>query len=261
MKSHSITKFMSVICLMFWAFSSGTASAATEPLSSKLTYLYKTTFIRAAPGKLLDLIDLMKEQMPVIDASGDNPPFWWRHTQGDQWDLMMLYPMESYATYYAEDRIERRNQAQASSSLPQKEFKTRFQEYVAWYEDIFVMGPPLEVVENAFKDTTFYHIEIFIALPGKHAELFKEREMENAYQRNIGRPQNLIFTRDQGASWDLYTLGCYKDMDQWAARSDLTKEERDEAAIEAGFEGSDKIGPYMRTLILMHRDTIGVAIK
>ena len=261
MKYRWFVKFFLLPCLVVWLFPSVIPSEAKKPLSSEQTYLYKTTFIRAAPGKLLDLIDLMKEKMPVIDASGDKAPFWWRHTQGDQWDLMMLYPMESYATYYAEDRIERRNQAQTSSSLPQKEFKTRFQEYVSWYEDIFVMGPPLEIVENAFKDTTFYHIEIFIALPGKHAELFKEREMENAYQRNIGRPQNLIFTRDQGASWDLFTLGCYKDMDQWAASSDLAKEKRDKAAIKAGFEGSDKIGPYMRTLILMHRDTIGVAIK
>jgi hypothetical protein len=50
-------------------------------------------------------------------------------------------------------------------------------------------------------------------------------------------------------------------MDQWAESSDIPKEKRDAAAIEAGFEGTGQIGPYMRTLILMHRDTIGVAIK
>lgn len=254
-------KCMFLLGLIILVFFSATRSATTEQLSSEQTYLYRTTFIRAAPGKLLDLIDLFKEQMPVYDESGDNRPFWWRHTQGDQWDLMMLYPMESYKEYYSKERIERRAQAQAGSSLSQAEFKKRFQEDVSWYEDIFVMGPPLEVVEKVFKDTSFYHCEIFIALPGKHAELFKEREMENDYQYNIGRPENLIFTRDQGAAWDLFTLGCYKDMKQWAVSSDIPKDEREAAAIKAGFEGSDKIGPYMRTLILMHRDTIGVAIK
>jgi hypothetical protein len=174
---------------------------------------------------------------------------------------MMLYPMGSYGEFYSKERIEHRTQAQASASLPQQEFQKRFQEDTSWYEDIFVMGPPLKIVENVFKDTSFYHCEIFIALPGKHAELFKQREMENAYLYTIGRPQNLIFTRDQGASWDLFTLGCYKDMTQWAASSDISREKREAAAIKAGFEGSDKIGPYMRTLILMHRDTIGVAIK
>jgi len=261
MKYLEIRKFLLLLCLMVWMFPSATASTTTEPLSSEQTYLYKTTFIRAAPGKLLDLIDLLKGRMLVYDASGDKRPFWWRHTQGDQWDLMMLYPMESYTEYYSRKRMEHRTQAQASSSLSQKEFETRFQEDVSWYEDMFVMGPPLKIVEEVFKDTSFYHCEIFIALPGKLAELFKEREMENAYLNNIGRPQNLIFTRDQGASWDLFTLGCYKDMEQWAASSDISREKREAAAIEAGFEGSDKIGPYMRTLILMHRDTIGVAIR
>jgi hypothetical protein len=199
--------------------------------------------------------------MPVYDASGDNRPFWWRHTQGDQWDLMILYPMESYTEYYSKERMKRRIQAQADSPLPQQEFQKSFQECSSWHEDIFVKGPPLKIVEKAFQDTSFYHCEIFIALPGKHAELFKQREMENAYLLDTGKLQNLIFTRDLGAAWDLFTLGCYKDMNQWAASSDMPKEKRDAAAIKAGFEGADQIGPYMRTLILMHRDTIGVAIK
>ena len=33
------------------------------------------------------------------------------------------------------------------------------------------------------------------------------------------------------------------------------------AARKAGFASPDEIGPYMRTLIDMHRDTMGVAIK
>ena len=252
---------MLLLCLVAWVFPSVSPSAATEPLSSEQTYLYRATFIRAAPGKLLDLIDLFKGQMSVYDSSGDKRPFWWRHTQGDQWDLMMLYPMESYTEYYSKARIKRRTQAQVSSSISSMKLKKRFQEDVSWYEDIFVMGPPLKIVENVFKNTSFYHCEIFIALPGKHAELFKQREMENAYLFNIGRPQNLIFTRNRGAAWDLFTLGCYRDMKHWTANSDISKEKRDAAAIEAGVEGTDQIGPYMRTLILMHRDTIGVAIK
>ncbi len=252
---------MVLICLLLLISSPVKPSTAEEPLSSEQSYLYRTTFIRAAPGKLLDLIELFKDRMAVYDASGDKRPFWWRHTQGDQWDLMMLYPMESYTEYYSKERIGRRTLAQKNSSLSQHEFKKKFQECTSLYEDVFVMGPPLEIVENVFKDTSFYHCEIFIALPGKHGQLFKEREMENAYAAYLGRPENLIFTRDHGAAWDLFTLGCYKDMALWAASSDISKEKREEAAIKAGFEGADKIGTYMRTLILMHRDTIGVAIR
>ena len=254
-------KILLLFCLMLLIFPFFTLSTAAEPPSSEQSYLYRATFVRAAPGKLLELIDLFKERMPVYDASGDSRPFWWRHTQGDQWDLMMLYPMESFSVYYSKDRMARRAQAQAGSALSQPEFKKLFQECSSWHEDIFVNGPELEIVEKAFENTSFYHCEIFIALPGKHAELYRQREMENEYLHDIGRARNLIFTRDFGASWDLFTLGCYKDMNQWAASSDIPKEKRNEAAIKAGFDGADQIGPYMRTLILLHRDTIGVAIK
>jgi hypothetical protein len=85
--------------------------------------------------------------------------------------------------------------------------------------------------------------------------------MENAYSVATGRPETMIFVRDQGAVWDLYTLGCYRDLKHWASSPELTKEQRDQAARQAGFENSEAIGPTLRTLIDMHRDTMGVAIK
>jgi hypothetical protein len=42
---------------------------------------------------------------------------------------------------------------------------------------------------------------------------------------------------------------------------EVTKEQRAAAARKAGFNSPEEIGPYMRTLIDMHRDTMGVAIK
>jgi len=237
------------------------AWAAGGPKSAEPTYLYKTTFVRAAPGKLLDLIALYKDGMAASDAAGDERPFWWRHTQGDQWDLMLLFPMGSYSEYYSPEKAARRNKAAAVSSLSPEEFTRKLNSFSAWREDIFVLGPPLEAVRKAFEGTAYYHIEIFIALPGKHEELFKEREMENIYQVATGRPLNMIFVRDQGAAWDLFTLGCYRDIMHWATPPDVSKEERISAARKAGFNDPDEIGPYMRTLIDMHRDTMGVAIK
>jgi len=234
---------------------------AGGPQPFEPTYLYKTTFVRAAPGKLLDLIALYKSRMAVDDASDDERPLWWRHTQGDQWDLMLLFPMGSYTEYYSKERLSRRNKAAQASSVSQKKFKRKLNSCTAWREDIFVMGPPLESVKKAFEGTSYYHIENFIALPGKQEELFKEREMENAYQTGIGRRENMIFVRDQGATWDLFTLGCYRDLKHWAESADVPKEKRDIAARQAGFSDPDEIGPYLRTLIDMHRDTMGVAIK
>jgi hypothetical protein len=236
---------------------SGVLTAGETP-STKPAYLYRTTFVRAAPGKLLDLIALYKERMAVVEASGDALPFWWRHTQGDQWDLMLLTPMGSYGEYYAKARAARRDKA---SGPTREEFARKLDACMSWKEDLFVYGPPLETVKKAFEGTGYYHIEIFVSLPGKQEALYKEREMENVYAVESGRPYNMIFVRDQGASWDLFTLGCYRDLQHWASPSPLTKDQREAAAKKAGFERADAIGPYMRTLIDWHRDTMGVAIK
>src|SRR4030067_301637 len=91
-----------VIALAGLAVAAAAAAGVTAgPASTKPAYLYKTTFMRAAQGKLLDLIALFKERMAVIEAAGDARPFWWRHTQGAQWSLTLLTPMRSYVGYYA----------------------------------------------------------------------------------------------------------------------------------------------------------------
>jgi len=258
MRNRSKKTSMVLLFLTLFVFLSLAASKAGGPPSAKPAYLYKTTFVRAAPGKLLELIALYKSRMAVINESGDEQPLWWRHTQGDQWDLMLLTPMGSYAEYYSKGRSARRDKAAGPS---QEEFVRKLNACASWREDIFVFGPPLETVKKAFEGTAYYHIEIFVSLPGKQEELFKERVMENIYAVETGRPYNMIFVRDQGAAWDLFTLGCYRDLRHWAGTGDLSREQREAAARKAGFGSPDEIGPYMRTLIDMHRDTMGVAIK
>lgn len=228
-----------------------------DPVDS---YLYKTLLLRAAPGELLQVIDLYKERMPVLDAAGEARPFIIRHSNGDQWDLLLLYPMGSFADYYAPQRIARRERAAREAGISEADFQRELDRRVAWREEVFVAGPALEDLRRAFEEASYYHVEMFIALPGKRAELLEERRMENAYLEGIGRPQTLIFTRVGGAAWDLYTLGCYRDIKHWAASADVPGEQRESAARAAGFEGADRIGTYMRTLIQWHRDTLGTAL-
>lgn len=232
-----------------------------QALNAAPSYLYKTTFVRAAQGKLLELIDLYKSRMAVIEAAGDERPLWWRHTQGDQWDLMIIVPMESYASYYSADRIGRRLKAAEAAGVADKDFQDRLNSCSSWREDLFVYGPSIEILKKEFNASAYFHIEIMVSLPGKQEELYKERAMENAYGMANGRPENFIFVRDQGASWDIYTLGCYRDLQHWAESPKVTKEEREANARKAGFPSAEAIGPYMRTLIDFHRDTMGVAIK
>lgn len=233
----------------------------TSAINAEAAYLYKAMFVRAAPGKLLELIALYKDRMPVYDASGDERPFWMRHSQGDQWDLMLLFPMESFTKYYDASRVAQRNAAAAKAQLPQAEFAKKFYELVAWHEELFVDGPALAHVRQAFTAASFYHLEIFLALPGKQAELYKEREMENAYLKALGRPENLIFTHEQGAAWDLFTVGFYRDLKHYAESADIPDEKEEAAAKAAGFAGANFIGTYLRTLIAEHHDTLAGVVK
>ena len=230
---------------------------AGETTASEPNYLYKTTLVRAAPGRLLDLIDLIKQSYSIYHARQDERPFWMRHSQGDQWDLLILFPMGSYDEYYQKDRIAERQQANARM----KDFQKRLNEFIAWQADMFVYEPPLEAVKSAFAGASFFHVEIFQALPGKHSELYKQREMENDYLGRLNRPRNLIFVRDQGAAWDLFTIGLYRDLKHYAESADIPPEQEDKAARAAGFEGADRIGTYLRTLISQHHDTLAGAIK
>ena len=84
--------------------------------------------------------------------------------------------------------------------------------------------------------------------------------MENHYLRELDRPQNLIFIREAGGPWDSFTLGFYRDLKHYSESADIPADAEDRAAKAAGFEGADRIGSYMRRLILYHRDTLCVAI-
>jgi hypothetical protein len=226
---------------------------AQEP--SQPPYLYKTSLVQAAPGKLLDLIDAYKKIFAEeTKVAADATPLWMRHSQGDRWDMLILFPMGSYRDYYKSDRVVKRDTVLDP-------WRERLKNDIAWQEDIFVYGPPLEDLRKAFASAGFFHIEMFESLPGKLAELQKQREMENAFSRAVKAPENFIFLRDQGAAWDLFTIGCFENLKHYAQAAAVPPAEADAAAKSAGFQSAADIGPYLRTLIAFHRDTLAVEIK
>ncbi len=226
------------------------------PPAAPLGYLYRASLVQAAPGRLLEVIDLYRSLTAGAAESGDEAPIAMRHSQGDRWDLLLLFPMESYGAYYAPARIARREKTARSRERQ----LARLRDAVAWQEDVFALGPPLDELRSRSAKAGFFHVEMFHALPGRLSDLEREREMENAYLRALGRPQNAIFVRDQGGSWDLFTIGFYRDLKHYAESADIPETSQESAAKAAGFEGARAIGPYLRTLIGSHHDTLAVAI-
>ena len=82
--------------------------------------------------------------------------------------MMLLFPMESYAAFYSADRVETREENGGN-------FQDQFNELVAFQEDLFAYGPPMEVLRDAFDGAGFFHVEMFEALPGRIAKPFEPK--------------------------------------------------------------------------------------
>lgn len=231
-----------------------------EPDTLEGEFLYHVVMLRAAPGRLPALIELLREERDLFADVNEPLPFWMRHTQGDQWDLMVIYPIGSFSEYFEPARTERRLESGTQKGLSEAQLKREADRVTSWRDEIFVRGPDPSVLEAAFSDNDFYHVEMFVALPGRRRELLQERRMENQYRRDVGRPQNLIFVREAGGPWDSFTLGFYRDLKHYSEGYDIAPEVNERAAIAAGFEGADGIGTYLRRLILYHRDTLCVSL-
>lgn len=242
-----------ILCCCAFAAAPQAAQPAV-PVTTQPRYLYRVTLAQAAPGKLLELIDLYKSQADALKAAGDEAPLWMRHSQGDHWDLLILWPMGSYAEYYQRERVAKRTEKTAS-------LQAKIRENIAWQEDLFADGPALADLRKAFAAGAFFHVEMFVALPGVFGELFKEREMENAYAKALKQPENFIFVRDQGAAWDIFTIGVFRDLKHYSESADVSPKDQEAAAKAAGFESPSQIGPYLRRFIREHHDTLAVAIK
>ncbi len=224
-------------------------------------YLYHVVMLRAAPGRLLDLIELLKEERDLLRDVDEPVPYWMRHTQGDQWDLLLLYPIGSFHEYYEPERTARRLGSGTQKGLSEEDLKREVDRITSWRDEMFVRGPDPSVVGQGFSQNDFFHIEMFVALAGRHGDLLDERRMENRYLEGIGRPQNLIFVREAGGPWDSFTLGFYRDLKHYSESADIPADLEDRAAKAAGFEGADKIGSFLRRFILYHRDTLCVSIR
>ena len=223
---------------------------------------YRVELVRAAPGSLLEVIDLYRLQASLSVAAGEEPPLIMRHSQGDQWDLMILSPVPPLAEYFAAERAERWERAADRADVAARgELETQLRARIAWREELFASGPPHEELSSRREGAGFFHIEMFRALPGKHAALLEQRAMENTYLRASGQPDNLVFARVVGAGWDAFTIGFYRDLGHFAEDSELSDDALEEAARRAGFEARNRIGTYLRTLIDSHHDTLATLVR
>ncbi len=231
--------------------------ASTAELEGK--YLYKVTTIRAATGALANLLDWearLSTSEYYVDA-GQERPLLMRHSQGDQWDLLVIVPMQSWTGYHSEAATQKRGAAAAKHD----DLIAAGQRLFAFYEDHFAYGPSWSELKSAYTVNSFYHIEMFEAAPGKANELLEQRRMENTYLVSTGQKPNMIFRRAAGSNVDIFTIGFHPDFQAFAAPADVTIKEKELAAKAAGFKELSDISFYLRSLISGHHDTLAVKVN
>ena len=199
--------------------------------------LYRVTTARAASGSLPDLLGSIASR-----RTGERPPLVMRHSQGDHWDLMVIAAIDR-------------------DSAMDPGFLTPSSDLIAFEEDHYAYGPPWADVSAAYEANSFYHIEMFEAVAGKAEELLDQRRMENTYLSATGLKPNMIFRRAAGSDVDSFTIGFHKDMEAFAAPSDVSDADKEAAAVDAGFKARSDISFYLRTLISGHHDTLAVKVK
>lgn len=254
MTRHSINKRIGLAFLLQFSLAGTVCAGELEG-----DYLYKVTTIRAATGELSNLLDWEARMTAsgYYEDAGLERPLLMRHSQGDQWDLLVVTPMQSWTTFHSPEATDRRSEATAKHA----ELIGAGQALFAFYEDHFAFGPPWPAIESAYADNDFYHIEMFKAAPGKVSALVEQRRMENAYLAATGQTPNTIFRRAAGSDVDVFTIGFHPSFEAFAAPAGVTNEEKDRAAKAVGFKGLADISFYLRSLISGHHDTLAVKVE
>ena len=215
--------------------------------------IYRVHFFKAAPGKLPDLIDAYKNY-PAPDASSPRPLVF-RHSEGADWDLLVIYPLGAQASLNA-------NPAPPSDAM--KSFRDRVMADYSWHVDTYAGGPPLAEVQkalNAPRDysensaassgAAVYEVEQFTALPGQHDALGQLLARDRAAS---GAAASVGFEHIMGDSWDYLQILRYNSWQELAAGESGSA--ADALARAQGFANADAVGLELRQHISAHQDTI-----
>ncbi len=206
------------------------------------------TQYRAAPGNFPALLDLVKST--DWSSMGEQKPIMMRHGQGNHWDLMLLGQHGAGCENNTACSKAMADFSGATSELADFEISFLATSVSTWAE--------LTALNS---DSGLYHIEMFQAAAGKHAALDRQRRIENDYIEKIGQKANAVFTVKFGSDVDIFTVGFYRDMAHFAESPDLTPEQFEAAAVEAGFKNRADISFHLRELIVGHQDTLAVKVK
>lgn len=214
--------------------------------------LYRITMLRAAPGQWYELKAAIEAQgeAGAISEDGRRIPWRMRHSQGDQWDFMLVQPVSGWSEYFA-----------PPSQLIEKPVRKAMEQHADYMLDWFVSGPTHDDARALFTGAGLYHLEIYQARAGMADALTDSRVRENAIFADLGALQNTIWLRQFGADQDVMTIGFHKDWASYAAHNNAGSDEQwDTLSRRHGYAGAGDLSPQLRSFLTGHHDSFAVPL-
>ena len=217
------------------------------------TGLYRVTMLRAAPGQWYELKAVLEGQGEAgkPDAEGRVVPYRIRHSQGDQWDFMLIQPLSGWDRYFSRENM----RLEAA-------FREAIGKHADYELDWFVSGPSHADASALFAGAGLFHLEIYQARAGMKGALADSRIRENAIFADLGTSQNSIWLGQFGADHDVMTIGFYKDWAAYVEHNATGSDEEWETLSRAhGYGGAGDLSPQLRSFLTGHADTFAVPMK
>lgn len=207
-------------------------SPAAAQTSSGAQELYHAHFVKAALGKLPDLIAVYTSA-PV--PAGEQKPIILRHREGDDWDLLVLTPFGKTETTVTA----------ATSPDMQAEY-AKFRASSERHTDSFVAGPPWAQAQKAFgaDASGVYVVGVYRSANG-HRDQLGEALEKTAATGPAGRA--VTFRHVEGGPFDFIQITHY---DSWNAID----------APAAGQAAPQAQGLELRQHMAEHHDTICIRV-
>jgi hypothetical protein len=203
------------------------ASAQTPPATPQAggaAELYHVHFVKAAPGKLTELIDAYVNA-PAPDPQAGEPPVIFRHVEGDDWHLLVVAPLGADETLRA-----------APPPPDVQQFLTKTRPFRGQHTDTFAIGPAWSEARKtmlgesggsaqpAAGASPIYVVTVFRALPG-HRDQLQDVLRKLAAEEPAGA---VTLQHMEGASWEFLMISRY---DSWAAFGESQQKAKGQALV------------------------------
>jgi len=178
------------------------AFAQQPPPPAAPLEIYHVHVVKAAAGKLPELIEVYKNAVAPDPGDPQVDPIILRHREGGEWDIIVVTPRGKDYTLRSD-----------ALPAPIQAFNEKVIPLTDWHADTFTVGPTWDVVQKALVPARgaqpVYTVTDYRALTGHRSQL--RQTLDRIVEQSAGR--SVLLSHVEGAPWNFIAITRY---DSWA---------------------------------------------